>query len=63
MLSYIGFFSWDDSIKLTEIPLTLFHHVSYIPSSLFIYQKLRIIGKGKSLMYKARGWKEMIEDA
>jgi len=46
MLSYIGFFSWADNIKLIEIPLTLFHHVSYIPSSLFIYQKLRIIGKG-----------------
>lgn len=63
MFPYIGLFSRDDSIKLIEIPLTLFHHVSYIPSSLFIYQKLRIIGKGKSLMYKTRGWKEMIEDA
>jgi hypothetical protein len=62
MLSYIGFFFGDDNIKLIEIPLTLFHHVSYIPSSRFIYQKLRIIGKGKFLMYKTRGWKEMIED-
>jgi hypothetical protein len=62
MLSYIGFFSRDDGIKLIEIPLTMFHHVSYILSRLFIYRKLRIIGKGGFLRYKIRGWKEMIED-
>jgi hypothetical protein len=62
MLSYIGFFSSDDNIKLIEIPLTMLHHVSYVLPSHFIYRKLRIIGRGTFLRYKTRGWKEMIEN-
>jgi hypothetical protein len=56
MLSYIGFFSLDDGVELIEIPLTMFHHVSYILSLHFIYRKLRIIGKGRFLRYEIRGW-------